>query len=278
VSPSGKLVAVANFQWNEWTGEIENLKTHIAVMNVDRQARGGQLGRKIIIRDGGWPTWGSDNILFFHRWSEEKDSKGKVWNTWGVFRHDISRKETRRVTPCKYDAMTPAAMDENRVAVATIQRKNIPANIYMSMRAAAHCRHIEIFDSSKDPTALPLRVTKGARGSADHFNPSVLNGGTRIGYHRGRTERAPAEKTAKLDKLQSPPSHADPAVSKDGKKLAYVDNQFKTLWLWVEGSKEPRRLYKVRPPQTIHIPIYVSMYGRENSTPTAANIYVRFAG
>uniref|UniRef100_A0ACD5XXL8 Uncharacterized protein n=2 Tax=Avena sativa TaxID=4498 RepID=A0ACD5XXL8_AVESA len=66
VSPSRKMVAVANFRWNKWTGEIEHLKTDIVVMNVDRRAQGG-LRRKILIRDGGWPTWGSDNVIFFHR-------------------------------------------------------------------------------------------------------------------------------------------------------------------------------------------------------------------
>ncbi|CAO2142765.1 unnamed protein product [Urochloa humidicola] len=65
VSPSGKKVAVANFQ-DKWNGEIENLKTNIVVMNVDRRAQGGR-GRDILIRDGGWPTWGSDDVIFFHR-------------------------------------------------------------------------------------------------------------------------------------------------------------------------------------------------------------------
>ena len=59
VSPSGKMVAVANFRGNKWTGEIERLNTDIIVMNVDKTAQGG-LGRKVLIRDGGWPTWGSD--------------------------------------------------------------------------------------------------------------------------------------------------------------------------------------------------------------------------
>ena len=32
VSPSGEMVVVANFRFNQWTGEIERLKTDIVVM------------------------------------------------------------------------------------------------------------------------------------------------------------------------------------------------------------------------------------------------------
>ncbi|KAF4397167.1 hypothetical protein G4B88_009013 [Cannabis sativa] len=77
VSPSGKMVAVASFQGKGgWDGEIEDLKTDIFVMNVDNPS-----DRKLVITNGGWPSWGSDNVIFFHR---------KKNGVWGVFRADIS--------------------------------------------------------------------------------------------------------------------------------------------------------------------------------------------
>lgn len=41
-------------------------------------------------------------------------------------------------------------------------------------------------------------------------------------------------------------SGAFPTFSKDGKKLAYVGNDFKDVWLVdVEGSGEPRKVFQV---------------------------------
>jgi Tol biopolymer transport system component len=239
VSPSGKKVAVANFQFHRWNGEIEHLKTDIAIMNVDRQAQGG-LRRKVIIRNGGWPTWGSDNVIFFHR----GDTKpGTINTSWAVFRYDIAAGKEERVTPVGIDAMTPAAISETRVAVATVRKKSLQ-NIMTAPREEAQYRHIEIFDT----TALdrPAQITLSARGKADHYSPFVLDGGSRIGYHRCRTDKlvvqngtAVAQKN--FEKVQTPASHKDvgllrvagvfPSFSKDGSKLAFVDNEFKAVWV-----------------------------------------------
>ncbi|OEL37982.1 hypothetical protein BAE44_0000999 [Dichanthelium oligosanthes] len=240
VSPSGKMVAVANFQFHRWDGEIEHLKTDIAIMNVDRQAQGG-LNRKVIIRNAGWPTWGSDNVIFFHR--AKSDPVRSLNTSWGVFRYDIAANKEERVTPDTMDAMTPAAISETRVAVATIRQKS-PQNVQVVARVEAQYRHIEIFDV----TALdrPVKITLNARGMADHYNPFVLDGGSRIGYHRCRTEKlvlqnGEAVAPKNFQKVQTPPSHKDvgmfrvsgvfPSFSSDGKKLAFVDNEFKAVWL-----------------------------------------------
>ncbi|CAO2045477.1 unnamed protein product [Urochloa humidicola] len=195
VSPSGKMVAVANFRWNQWTGEIEKLKTDIVVMNVDREAQGG-LQRRILMLDdegdvlpsdddnnGGWPTWGSDNVIFFHRWAVRKQGEGLVTN-WGVFRYDIAAKNTVRVTPEKMDAMTPAAISESKVAVATIHKKSDFMDV---SRVAAQYRHIEIFDVNH--LARPVEITLKFRPLADHYNPFVLDGGSRVGYHRCQADK-----------------------------------------------------------------------------------------
>ncbi|OEL37980.1 hypothetical protein BAE44_0001000 [Dichanthelium oligosanthes] len=181
VSPSGKTVAVANFKFHRWTGEIQHLKTDIVVMNVDRQAQGG-LRRKVLIRDGGWPSWGSDRVIFFHRCFDKTLASGEVESTWGVFRYDITTGETVRVTPEAFDAVTPAAISETKVAVATIRQK---ANLTENHRVEAQYRHIEIFDVAAPNE--PARITHRISPEVDFYNPFILDGGARVGYHRCRT-------------------------------------------------------------------------------------------
>ncbi|TVU00608.1 hypothetical protein EJB05_53943, partial [Eragrostis curvula] len=242
VSPSGKRVAVANFRWNRWTGEIEHLKTDIVVMNVDRKAQGGKLNRKRLIKDGGWPSWGSDNVIFFHRGIEMQDpSSGKVTTTWRVFRYDLNTEQTEAVTPEDINAMTPAAISETKVVVATIRRRT---NQMSEQREVAQYRHIEIFDFA-NPNQQAVKITQNIGPKADYYNPFVLDGGNSIGYHRTRTEDIIKKQDGKSDvprtfsKLQSP--HNDvaqfrvsgvfPTFSTDGSKLAFVDNEFKAVWL-----------------------------------------------
>ncbi|KAM0872208.1 hypothetical protein ACQ4PT_038849 [Festuca glaucescens] len=244
VSPSGKMVAVANFRFNKWTGEIERLNTDIVVMNVDKQVQGG-LRRKILIRDGGWPTWGSDNIIFFHRGIETNLPSGKA-TVWGVFRYNIATKETIRVTPETFDAMTPAAISETKVAVATIRQKSLQA-VMTVQRVDVQYRHIEIFDV----TALdqPVQISRKTRPKGDHYNPFVVDGGSHIGYHRCRTDNLLKDGSLvpkSFDKMQSPLKDVGlfrvtgvfPTISKDGSKLAFVDNEFKAVWL--ADSQEAR--------------------------------------
>jgi hypothetical protein len=182
VSPSGDRVAVANFTGNSWDGEIENLKTDIVIMNVDRRAQGG-LGRKLMIKDGGWPTWGSDNVIFFHRGFDTDPASNTA--TWAVFRYDIAARKEDRVTPVGIDAMTPAAISESRVAVATIRQTSLQA-VMTVQRMDAQYRHVEIFDVGAPDR--PVQITRSTRPKADHYNPFVVDGGSRVGYHRCRTD------------------------------------------------------------------------------------------
>ena len=176
------MVAVANFRWNKWTGEIEHLKTDIVIMNVDKQAQGG-LRRKILIRDGGWPTWGSDNVIFFHRGIDTMLPSGMVETNWGVFRYDITTKETVRMTPMEFDAVTPAAISETTVAVATIRQKSKKTD---ARRVAAEYRQIEIFNVNAP--YQPVQITTKSRPEEDHYNPFVLDDGKCVGYHRCRKD------------------------------------------------------------------------------------------
>ncbi|KAG2623659.1 uncharacterized protein LOC120697017 [Panicum virgatum] len=242
VSPSGKMVAVASFKFHRWTGEIERLKTDIVVMNVDRQAQGG-LRRKVLIRDGGWPSWGSDGVIFFHRGIDKTTlPSGDVQTTWGVFRYDMATGETVRVTPEAFDAVTPAAISETKVAVATIRQKVKLDDA--RCRVEEQYRNIEIFDVTA-PNDEPARITQQICREADFYNPFILDGGARVGYHRCRTTCKDGTNnnsvSKKFHKLQSPKSHEDvglfrvsgvfPTISKDGSKLAFVDNSFKAVWL-----------------------------------------------
>ncbi|KQJ92897.1 hypothetical protein BRADI_3g01460v3 [Brachypodium distachyon] len=244
VSPSGMMVAVASFESKSWNGELENLKTDIYVMNVDSE---GQLGRKLLIKNGGWPSWGSDNIIFFHRGTEKtlpSTSRMVVETAWGVFRYNISTQETVQVTPEELDAMTPAAISETKVAVATI-RQNVPVQY----------RHIEIFDMN---AASPVQITQKTSPECDHYNPFMLDGGGRIGYHRSRTSRY----HDKFYKLESPSKDVGlyrasgmfPAISKDGSKLAFVDDKSKVVWL--ADSQGLRIVYEQTGSDSVFSPVW----------------------
>uniref|UniRef100_A0A453GT87 Uncharacterized protein n=1 Tax=Aegilops tauschii subsp. strangulata TaxID=200361 RepID=A0A453GT87_AEGTS len=228
VSPSGQRVAVANFR----SGEVGRLKTDIVVMNVDREAQGG-LGRSILIKDGGWPTWGSDNVIFFHRGVDTKDN-----TDWGVYRYDLTTKETVKVTPDNIQAMTPAAIDETTVAVAVTRETSVDRT------RKEQYRHIEIFEVGKP--ASPVVITHRTTPLADHYNPFVLDGGSRVGFHRCRTDDDKVNTTADPKKKHKDGGLAGvfPSISNDGSKICYVDNEFRSVW--VADEKGPRPVHSVR--------------------------------
>lgn len=172
VSPSGKMIAMASFQNRSgWDGEIQDLKTDIYVMFVDKPSNRRVIRRTMILKNGGWPTWGSEDVIFFHR---------KVGDYWAVFRFDMNTKEQTRVTPDKCNAMTPVAIDANTVAVATI----FDIAKFGVNRAENQYRHIMVFDST-DPEKK-MKISQISKPLADHFNPFVIMDGEkkRIGYHR----------------------------------------------------------------------------------------------
>lgn len=250
VSPSGKKIAVASFQLKGgWDGEIEDLQTDIFVMNVDKP-----FGRKLAIKNGGWPTWGSENILFFHR---------KVDKNWGVFRADVSTRNptATRVTPEGIDAITPVAIDATTVALATIRQKSS----FSDVRVEAQYRHIEIFDSTGEKK--PVQITQKTRAKADHYNPFVIvdkAGVKRIGYHRAKSDLlgSDGDIPRQSNKLLSPQpdvglfrvSGVFPTFSKDGSQLAFVDNEFKAVWL--ADSQGLRIVHETEGPDSVFSPVF----------------------
>jgi hypothetical protein len=253
VSPSGKKVAVASFQGKGWEGEIEDLQTDIYVMNVEKPP----LERKRLIKNGGWPAWASENVIFFHR---------KVGETWGVFQFTISTGQTVRVTPEAFDAVTPAAISETKVAVATIRQKSK----FSDVRVEAQYRHIEIFDAAA-PGQPPVQITQKTRPKGDHYNPFVLDGGGRVGYHRCRSDllQHGDDVPRNFHKLESPVqdvglfrvSGVFPTISKDGSKLAFVDNEFKAVW--VADSQGLRVVYETKGPDSIFSPMWNQNPGKD---------------
>lgn len=241
VSPSGRFIAVASFQRKNWYGEIDKLDTDIYVMDVDSEGTATGRGRRLVITDGGWPSWGSDDVIFFHRGVRQEN---RFEAHWGVLRYCMTTEQIIRVTPEDIDAMTPAAISETKLAVATVRQKSNPWILMLPEQY----RHIEIFDMTKD-LDRPARITINIRPKGHHFNPFVLDGGSRIGYHRciikqllfeGNGHIVPRS-NFEVAKLQTPESHKDidlismfalyPSISKDGSMLAFIDRECRAVWL-----------------------------------------------
>jgi Tol biopolymer transport system component len=248
VSPSKKQIAVASFQRRGgWKGEIEDLKTNIYVMNVDKP-----YNRRLLVENGGWPTWGSENVIFFHR---------KIDKHWGVYRLDISTGKETRLTPDKMDAVTPAALGPDSVAVATIYEK---PDFNKEERVEAQYRQIEIY-FSLEQNAEPQKVTKNICSMADHFNPFVVDGGKTLGYHRSirvHDENEDVKKRPLFEPLESPDPNYElfrlpgvfPSFSKDGTKLAFVDNEFKKVW--IADDKGLRKVYEAKDNNGVFSPVW----------------------
>ncbi|XP_050205048.1 uncharacterized protein LOC126655091 [Mercurialis annua] len=242
VSPSGDMVAVATFQRRGgWHGEIEDLRTDIYVMNLVKPFK-----RRLVVANGGWPTWGSKEIIFFHR---------KVGKNWKVFQANISNGlEPVSVTPKGIvDAMTPAAISETKVVVAAIS----PTSKY---------RHIKIIDTGKDGQLTEITLKKTP--TEDHFNPFVIDGAERIGYHRCNLDKLKGTKNEgdnpkQFYKLKCPDediglyrvSGVFPTFSSDCTKLAFVDNEFTTVWVVERGGKA-RIVYQERDGVHVFSPVW----------------------
>ncbi|KAL5727635.1 hypothetical protein ACHQM5_000811 [Ranunculus cassubicifolius] len=264
-SPSGEQIAVASFEYKEggWDGEIEDLKTDIIVMNAEEP-----YNRRVVIKNGGWPTWGSENVIFFHRKDDKRDRygnklpedmNGKKKNFWGVYRAEIKdygiTSNVVRVTPDTFDAMTPVAIDENRVAVATIRK----TSKFGDVRGPEQYRHIEIFNINGRPGAS-LHITREARPLTDHFNPFLTRQEMRIGYHRSDDERP--DHIQHLAKIETPyrdigllrTAGVFPSFTADGSKVAFVDNEFKSVW--VADDQGLQNVFQVAPGGSVFAPIW----------------------
>ncbi|KAI3867880.1 hypothetical protein MKX03_021622 [Papaver bracteatum] len=258
VSPSKKRIALASYQEKigGWGGEIEDLKTNIYIMDVESP----HSTRNMVVENGGWPTWGSDNVIFFHRKDDPTyQPDGKKHAFWGVYRVDIINGDVKRVTPQKIDGFTPAAIDANKVAVVTVRQESQGLG---EAREVDQFRQIEIFDSETQHSTKITQNTKSSK--ADHFNPFMIDGGKLIGYHRGRSDKLSFDEAVErpFQTLKSSLPDVDlfrvsgvfPTISRDGQRLAFVDNEFKAVW--VSDSNGLHIAYEEDGPNKLFSPVW----------------------
>jgi Tol biopolymer transport system component len=213
VSPSGKWTAVTSYGAGGWHGEVEELSTDIYVFLTLDGTR-----RVKVVEHGGWPCWGDETTLYFHRRGEDK------W--WSIYRAilpshvPISTESVviERVTPPGLHVFTPATSPENNfIAVAT-------------RRPTSKFRHIELFDLE---TSEFKEITRLVSPETHHFNPFLSPDSTRVGYHKCRWEVRGRESSKLL--LQNLPTSSGsdislfrfdgefPTISPTGDRIAYAE-------------------------------------------------------
>ncbi|XP_078435027.1 uncharacterized protein LOC144706024 [Wolffia australiana] len=204
VSPSGEWTAVASSADGLYTDFNGELHTRIVVF---RTVDGSE--RTIVDDHGGWPCWGDDSTLYFHRKSDDG------W--WSIFRatlnRDFSVASLDRVTPPGFHTFTPAT-GKGFLVMAT-------------RRPTSDYRHIELLDLASGEF---VEITRRVSPLAHHFNPFVSPDSSRIGYHRCRGGRGNGAALA-LESMQSPLEDISlfridghfPSFSPDGRRIAFVE-------------------------------------------------------
>jgi len=210
VSPSGKWTAVASYGERGWDGEIEELSTDIYVFLTRDGTR-----RVKVVEHGGWPCWGDETTLYFHRRGEDQwwsiyrailPSQGPLFSTDSVV--------IERVTPPGLHVFTPATSPGNKNFIAVATR-----------RPTSNFRHIELFDLEKNEFK---ELTRLVSPQAHHYNPFISPDSTRVGYHKCRESSKGSTKLF-LQNLPSPDPDISlfrfdgdfPAVSPAGDRIAY---------------------------------------------------------
>ncbi|KAF9592177.1 hypothetical protein IFM89_012671 [Coptis chinensis] len=164
ISKSGKFIAVASYEYRSWNRDMNVLETDIVVFPLADPTQ-----RKIVCKNGGWPTWSGDSTIFFHRVAEE--------GSWSIFRVDLSGtfepSNEQRITPYGLPCFTPSASEDGKYiafAVFTISDFN-------------YKRHIEILYLG---TESFHKVTALLHPNYDHYNPFFSPKSGFLGYHRFR--------------------------------------------------------------------------------------------
>lgn len=210
VSPSGEWTAVASYGARGWDGEVEELSTDLFIFSTRDGAR-----RVKVVEHGGWPCWGDERTLYFHRKGEDQwlsiyrailPSHGPV---------SVESVAIQRVTPPGLHVFTPATSPGNKSFIAVATR-----------RPTSDFRHIELFNLEKNEFT---ELTRLVSPQAHHYNPFISSDWTRVGYHRCR-EGSKSHKLM-LQNLPSPDPDISlfrfdgdfPAVSPEGDRIAYAN-------------------------------------------------------
>lgn len=214
VSPNGEWTAVASSGERGWDGEIEDLYTDIYVFKT----KDGSCRVKVVDH-GGWPCWGDDSTLYYHRKSDDG------W--WSVYKVVLKKFRdgtigvylVARVTPSGVHAFTPATSLANKSLVVVATRR--PSSDY---------RHIELFDLT---TSKFVSVTEHVSPYAHHYNPFFSSDTRWIGYHRCRGGgNKNGKELVVLEPIQTPlPEKTGvfrvdglfPVLSPEGDRIAYVN-------------------------------------------------------
>ncbi len=113
-------------------------------------------GRRLVIKDGGWPTFTADGAgLFFH--------SGREGN-WGIWRVNLDGTGLERITPPDIEAYTPQASADARWLVAAVE-------------SGGH-RQVELIDLAT------RKMSAVTTDPADHWNPSISSDGRHVVYHK----------------------------------------------------------------------------------------------
>ncbi|KAL2653391.1 hypothetical protein R1flu_021519 [Riccia fluitans] len=212
ISPSGKwIVAAANSKRAVDEGVLE---TDLYVYRANDGSR-----RRLLAKNGGWPTWLDEKTIFFHRRADDG------W--WSIYRLDLPAKyfitegaenelpEPERITPPGVHALTPAASRTgNWLAVATRRPQFLK-----------HVRHVELFDLKSSEF---IKVTELLSPNVSHFSPFLSRSG-KIGYHRCRGAIQGPQTVSTLEALPSSLPNLSlfrmdgtyPTFSPDGTALAF---------------------------------------------------------
>ncbi|KAL8231027.1 hypothetical protein R6Q57_000805 [Mikania cordata] len=214
VSPSGLWTAVASSGDNGWGGEVDELSTEIYVFLTQNGT-----GRVKVVEHGGWPSWGDDSTIYFHRRGDDG------W--WSIYAAILPQNMpfavdsvvTRRITPPGLHSFTPAA---------SLTKKNIIA--VATRRPDSDYRHIEIYDIASGKFQ---ELTRLVAPRAHHYNPFISPDSSRVGYHRCRGAGNNGKKikhdlflenlkTEKPDISLFRIDGSYPSFSRDGNRIAYV--------------------------------------------------------
>jgi Tol biopolymer transport system component len=182
-SPAGDRIAVAS-------GSGRAGGTDLFVMGADGARR------KLVVKDGGWPTFSADGrALFFHRRTGEQ---------WGIWRINLDGSGLERITPADVEAFTPRASPDGKWLVAAVLH-------------GSH-RQIERIDlATRKRTAL-------TNGATDHWNPAISPDGRFVVYHK----TTPGLVVPNVELWGTPPgtdlkllrlAGAFPSFSPEGKRL-----------------------------------------------------------
>ncbi len=215
-SPDGDLIAFAS-------GSGVAGGTDLYVMRPDGT------GRRLVVKNGGWPAFLGGGRLAFHSRREGR---------WGVWQVHLDGTGLKRLTPDDVDAYTPRASADGRVLAVAVKRGGN--------------RQVELLDVDGG------KLTPVTSDKADHWNPAVSADGRQVVYHKVREGLnvpnvelwgAPPDTGLTLLRLAG----AFPAFSPDHKRVALTGANFGRLDVMnLDGSgrktifnAQPRSLFSL---------------------------------